>query len=280
MNKNKLLQKIWHAVCWAGEHTLGHIVSYPLVAGVFLILAWAADEISGLKVAHYLSTHPARAAASLLALGLFITGLLRGLGYLRIYIRNREILASVGVSGFWAHSKSDEKITNWQACKEKILAGRPKDLRILGVTGWETFGKEGSPLHDIVDNFHGEIRILLIKPRCDAFTIRAKALGLKEKDYEKEIKNTIAYCEQLSAKGKSIIVKLYKQTPIWKMVFTENYMWLQHYKPDDHVDNTPVYTLFANEGETSLYFPLMDVFRKRWDYDDNETVVRPKVNLN
>ncbi len=121
---------------------------------------------------------------------------------------------------------------------------------------------------------------MLIKPRCDAFTIRAKALGLKEKDYEKEIKNTIAYCEQLSAKGKSIIVKLYKQTPIWKMVFTENYMWLQHYKPDDHVDNTPVYTLFANEGETSLYFPLMDVFRKRWDYDDNETVVRPKVNLN
>ena len=262
---------------WTLEHTLGHVVTLPIVMGLGLALSWLLDEFANLRIINYLVTHPARAATTVLLIGLLVTSIYRGLGYLRIYIRNREILASVGVSGFWLHSETDEKQTNWESCKARVLADHPNELRILGATGWETFGKPESPLHNVLQSFRGEIRILLIKPKCSAFKVRAKALGIKERDYEKEIKQSIAFCEELRDKGKSIIVKLYEQTPIWKMIFTEKYMWLQHYKTDEHVDNTPVYTLFANDSETSLYFPLIDVFRKRWDYDNNETVVKPTV---
>lgn len=276
--KKKTSQKIRHALHWTLEHTLGHVITLPIMGVLGLFAGWVLDEIAVLGIISYLSDHPARAAISLLLFGLLVTSLYRGIGYLGIYIRNREILASVGVSGFWLHSDSNDKQTNWESCKAKILADHPNELRILGATGWETFGRPGSPLHDVVQSFRGEIRILLIKPKCNAFKVRARALGVKERDYEREIKNSIALCEQLRDRGKSIVVKLYEQTPIWKMIFTDKYMWLQCYKPDQHVDNTPVYTLFANDSETSLYFPLIDVFRKRWDYDNNETVVRPKVH--
>lgn len=265
-------------LCWIFEHTAGHVVTLPIVTVILSIGLWIVDEIANLRIFSYLISHPIRAVTALLLVGLFITAVYRGYGYLKIYIRNRELLASIGVSGFWAHSKKNDKETNWESCQQKILANHPNEIRILGATGWETFGKPGSPLHDMLLKFRGEIRILLIKPECDAFRVRTRALGINEKDYKKEITDSISFCEKLRDRGISIVVKLYIQPPIWKMIFTENYMWLQHYKPDKHVDDTPVYTLFANQDETSLYFPLMDVFRKRWDYDNNETVVKPGLH--
>ncbi len=260
---------------WFLDALLGHVVTIPavnlLVTAALTLVAWSFGW--GTTLLKYISIHPGRITISLVVLGVVLVVGARLNEVLKTYVRNREIISAVGLNAFWPHTTSGQKASDWKGCQALIEEAPPDNLRILGVTGWDTFGSEKAPLHDLVQNFKGEIRILLIMPGCDAFKMRALALGINETDYEQDVRKTLDVCSALKAKGKSISVKLYKQTPIWKMIFTNNYLWLQYYKPDAHVDNTPVYTFFANKSGTSLYFPLVDVFRKRWERDGNKQVV-------
>lgn len=252
---------------WFFEHLLGHVATWPVIA----LIAGLYGKVSGSNdaVTSYIAHHPVRTSVALILLGLVSALGYRAWKIVREYVRLREIVNQAGLSGYWAHSTPDEKAADWTSCANEIGNSQTNDLRILGATGWETFGSPQSPLHKTLKDFHGEIKILLISPDCDTFKERARALHINEADYAQEIQDSIAYCAQLKKLGKSITVKQYKQTPIWKMIFTNNYLWLQYYHPSKHVDNTPVYTFFSNKSHTSLYHPLIDVFRKRWDRDKN-----------
>lgn len=260
-----LLRRFFH---WFFEHLLGHAVTLPAIGLFTFIVGKTVD----LQLSTYIATHPLRIASSLLALGLVSAGGTRVYLAGRRYVQLREIATSAGLNGFWPHSKDDEKIKNWNGCLQQIEKDKADDLRVLGVTGWATFGSPTSPLHNAFISCQGEIRVLLIKPGCSAFKERALALHINEIEYAKEIQDSLEFCKQLKRQGKSISVKLYEQTPIWKMVFTNNYLWLQYYQPDQHVDNTPVYTFFSNKERTSLYHPIVNVFRKRWHRDNNGLV--------
>jgi len=47
------------------------------------------------------------------------------------------------------------------------------------------------------------------------------------------------------------------------MIFTDSYMWLQHYSKNNHVDENPVYSFYKNDNGTSIFLPLTEVFQKR-----------------
>lgn len=263
---------------WFVNHLFGHLITLPVVSFCLFLVAkipeWL-EIIDKPRLISYIESHPIRVVFTVLLLSFIILFIGRGYRFLITAIRNREILLTVGVSGFWNHSNDVQKKENWEFCQQRILSNETRQLRILGATGWDTFGKREAPLHDLVENFTGEIKILLLKPESKAASARARSVGVSPDDYNKEINDTIYFCNQLKARGRPITVKFYDQSPIWKMIFTEKYMWLQYYKQDKHVDETPVYMLFANDSKTSLYFPLLNVFVKKWDYDNNKTVVEP-----
>lgn len=275
------MKRIRKIISWIINHTLGHLVTYPIIGVIFLFFTEIATQLNFIEepaIINYFKLHPARAFITLLIFGFIVIVFIRGYHFLKTAFRNREILLTVGVSGFWSHSNNDQKQANWDYCQKRISSDGARQLRILGATGWETFGKKEAPLHDLVDKFTGEIKILLLKPGSDAVSARALSIGVNPDDYNKEINDTIYFCKQLKARGKPITVKVYDQSPIWKTIFTENYMWLQCYKQNEHVDDTPVYMLFANKNNTSLYYPLLNVFLKKWNYDKNQTVVEPGSN--
>jgi len=112
------------------------------------------------------------------------------------------------------------------------------------------------------------VYILLLKPKSRGFEKRVTDLAKNENRYKEEIRDSITYCRDLvDTHKKSIEVKLYEDEPIWKMIFSDRYLWLQYYDPADDVDKTPVYTLQTRDSSTasSLYYPLVRVFQRRWN---------------
>ncbi|MGB2580288.1 MAG: hypothetical protein WBC83_01170 [Minisyncoccia bacterium] len=177
------------------------------------------------------------------------------------------MLEGIGLRKFSPHCDQADKKKDWDNCVKEISSSAPHSLHILGATGWRTFGSPQSPLHDLLISFQGVIRILLIKPGSDGFKRRTVDLKHHEEEYKREILNTIEFCKELKEKHhKNIEVRLYTEEPIWKMILTEQYLWLQYYDPSSPVEDTPVYTLQTREPPTlsSLYYPLTRVFEKRW----------------
>jgi len=192
------------------------------------------------------------------------------------YVRRDLMLRQIGLISFSPHAEY-ERAANWKACSDKIADELPNKIQILGATGWDTFGGGGSPFYSALESFQGELEILLMNPARSenpAMVARAKSLGERDENYIRSIMQTIGRCRELKNGGRRIRVKLYKQVPIWKMIVIHKYLWLQYYRPGVHVDSTPVYGVYADKDRHSLYWPLTQVFAKRWESDGN-----PEIDL-
>lgn len=195
-----------------------------------------------------------------------------------------SLVQKVGLRSFSTHSERKEKTTNWDACKKDITASMSAQLNILGSGGYETFSASDAPLYELVTTFQGELRILLLDPLSPAFRQRCANVNVSESVYCDWIYKSIELCQRLkSTKNQAVEIRLYSDYPIWKMIFTTEYMWLQWYQNTD-VDNTPVYCFqtIKDEQKTSLYYPLTSVFLRRWEGGtriDLNTWVRPSSAL-
>lgn len=236
----------------------------------------------------YIQTHPARISVAAMAIALFspaIKVLISSLGkrvvglFSHREIEEREELSeadqlvrAVGISGFYSHATKAEKKRDWKACVEKIKSHRAKDLRIMGATGWNTFGAPESPLYKLLEQFNGEIKVLLMTPdpALPALIQRAKETQQNPAGYASEITRSVERLKALRGRGKNISLKFYTQMPVWKMLISNDYMWLQHYRSSKNVEETPVYVFFSDGDEgTSLFHALYSVWLKRWEFDQN-----------
>jgi hypothetical protein len=223
------------------------------------------------QVLDFLDNHPYIVISTALALGIISSILFRLLRSIRRCAERGKMISLVGLHSFMNHSDSSERKLDWSICVDRINSNS-SDLRILGATGWNTFGANDSPLHDVLNDFQGEIKILLMSPDCPYLSERATSVHMTEDNYKKEIQNSIEHCRELKNKNINIHVKFYTQYPIWKMVITGHFLWLQYYRLGSHVEETPVYGFYNNANHTSLFDPLFDVFRKRWELDSNYEV--------
>lgn len=255
----------WHLYVWPAFGLLGWLLKsyvWPLILHLF-------GQESG-PIGEYAATHPLRFVAFLLTLVLI--GVLVKVWLLinPILLREKryaQMLAGAGLREFGLHDTEARRELDWGRCVDEIESTRPSRLCILGATGWETFGSPQSPIHEVVKQFDGPIQILLIKPQSGGFLKRTSELNRNPVNYAKEIRDSVAYCRELvSHYKKQIEVRLYEDEPIWKMIFSDRYLWLQYYDPKKDVDQTPVYTFQtrAHESDSSLYYPLYRVFQKRW----------------
>ncbi len=190
---------------------------------------------------------------------------------LAVVLRQKHTLAQFGVRLFSKHDSKDSKKKDWSMLRSDLTdaSNEKSPLWLLGATGKETFSGAASPLYDEVRNYEGEIKVLLIRPESFAFKSRCRNLKVSADTYLEEILDSIDYCKDLAVKGKSITVKLYDQHPIWKMVMTTRVLWVQYYKHNTHVDNTPMYSFEYRKEGSSLFDGFRTVFTKRWSHDNS-----------
>jgi len=179
------------------------------------------------------------------------------------YLKLKYLIEGIGVKGFYLHKVPQEKQQDWEALAGGLKKGAIKNLYILGLTGWNTFGSPSSSLHSVISQFEGSVNILLLNPKSEAFKTRMTEIQANEQTHKAELINTLQSCQLLKKAGVDIKVTLYSQRPIWKMIFTDSYMWLQHYSKNNHVDENPVYSFYKNDNGTSIFLPLTEVFQKR-----------------
>lgn len=190
-----------------------------------------------------------------------------------------EILRRTGMRTFRPHATDAERQADWLKCRAEIIT--EGSLNVLGAGGYETFGSGGA-LAGFLEEYQGSTRLLLIDPRCENFRTRCRDIEIPEERYARWIYDTIEEARNLFVnKGRSIEIRLYEDMPIWKMIFTENFMWLQHYAPGKAVELTPVYEFQTTKDQrTSLYYPLARVFDRRWRISkpvDLKAWVRPSL---
>lgn len=241
----------------------------------FIAVQKKQNENVFLALKYYVIQHPIRAltVSSIFLLLIFSISIsVLAYKYARMYAKRQQTLLAIGFHDFHPHETLDEKTRDWDDLIERLNSNRSTYVYIMAVTGEHTLGRKTSPLFNFINAFEGELRILLIKPFCKAFCERAHALQISHERYVKEIEETIDVCRELKAAGRNVSVKLYEQKPIWKMILTEQYLWLQYYSPSKNVEKTPVYSFFGNTAKTSLYYPLADVFVKRWAHDNNDEI--------
>lgn len=150
-------------------------------------------------------------------------------------------------------------------------------LGVLAATGWDTFGREGTPLHEAVRTCR-EIRVVLLDPLSKAVEIRSKALGIDAEDYRKDIHRSIEYLRTIKKKGTSdgtrlhgIRLKAYKFLPFWHFVILDNWVRVQQYPDNDYVKNSPYYAFEKGEesekGGGMIFEHVCNEFNRYWDDD-------------
>jgi hypothetical protein len=266
MDKKNKFRELWEEIQLI-------TIAKGIVIWIFTLVPFVYAYVEQINVIDYIYNHPYRVIISILVVtggGIFIS---RAIYAFQKNVQLQAIVEGAGLTGFSLHDGAEEKSHDWAHCEEILSDDQNIKLKILGANGRDTFGKADAPLHKLVGEFKGRIEILLMHPSCEAFKTRTSSLGANHDEYLGHLRETLDFCAYLHTKrNKHITVKLYSQPPIWKMLITNKYMWLQYYSPLKHVENTPVYTFYSDERGTSLFIPLAEVFRKRWQDDGSCTV--------
>ncbi|MFN4166363.1 MAG: hypothetical protein ACK4GK_17450 [Ferrovibrio sp.] len=235
---------------------------------------WALLEVAATFKAslQYVTNHPTESSIYALGFAIAFAGLVftlklsrHAVGFFTEGAQRKGLLSRVGLYGF----RESTTIEDAKADVGHFIANinRPDNriLNILGATGWETFGAKNSPLHEAVKNFSGTIRIILIDPTSRFLCDRAGSVGMKEDSYRKQVEKSIKWLTALKAQGKHVELALYDSIPNWKMIFTARAVWLQHYKANIHVAETPVYLFYSTDDQKGLYHAFYADFERIWD---------------
>ncbi|MDH5229740.1 MAG: hypothetical protein OEY38_06755, partial [Gammaproteobacteria bacterium] len=134
-------------------------------------------------------------------------------------LRKRELSAlatHAGLNIFLSNSGENEDQINIEK-KLATSAANSRTIKILGATGFNTFGNNGSFLFDALQNCTGTISVILLDPseENESAEMRAKALGLDFTDYRKEIVRSVNMLAELKRKGKRVNLYFYKHLPLW-----------------------------------------------------------------
>ena len=200
------------------------------------------------------------AAALLIALALACQKILSVI--YNAYLR-RKLVQLVGLKGYWPDARPDIGHEAWSNLREELGQASPI-LNILGSTGIDTFGKQGSPLWDSVNGFRGEIKIILMSPESEFLGERARSVGMTEGAYREEIKTALEQIKKWQKAGRRVSHRTYDSPPNWKLILTSKLAWVQYYRHQKHVQQTPVYQFYATFGETGLYHVFDDEFARIW----------------
>lgn len=148
--------------------------------------------------------------------------------------------------------------------KESLKCAR---INILGASGWNTFGKENSPLHEALKTCD-EVNVILINPSSEYLVMRAKDVALDTNAYKQEVVDSIEYLKSLRTCGDNperLKLKMYDSYPVFKYIFLGRYVWVQKYPSGGHVRDSPIIAYQRTPSETGVYGHHQYLFSKRWN---------------
>lgn len=179
----------------------------------------------------------------------------------------KALIDAAGLGGRWPHAAIDGSGAPWDDLRTDIAHPTNTVLYILGANGIDTFGREGSPLHEAMQKFQGTIRVILCSPKNTNMIGRAESLGVDPGDYKRAISRSVKWLKELAAQNHAIEGRYYSGIPNWKMIITSQALWLQYYKPGgSHIERTPVYRFdAAGDDGMALYHLFHMEFDRIWN---------------
>jgi hypothetical protein len=177
----------------------------------------------------------------------------------------RALAVQAGLGGRWPHAKPDDPGgAPWKDLCAEISRHDNRTLLILGANGVETFGRQGSPLYEVMQTFLGQTRVILIDPNSTQAAGRAAALSQNTGEYRRAIGVSTKRLRDLRHQQHSIEGRYYDGLPNWKMIITSRTAWVQYYIPGQHVAETPVWRFDSTEEGSGLFNLFAMEFERIW----------------
>lgn len=179
---------------------------------------------------------------------------------------SRSLISQSGIKARYPHAKTTDDGAPWGALREEILQPENKFVHILGANGIDTFGKQGSPLFETLQDFRGTTRVILCAPSSAQMNGRARAVGVPTTEYTKAIKISKRRLSELRKAQLSVEGRFYTGQPNWKLILTSTSAWIQYYIPGGpHVDQTAVWILSVTTNTDGLYHLFHMEFERIWE---------------
>jgi hypothetical protein len=177
----------------------------------------------------------------------------------------RVLAVQAGIGGRWPHAKPDDPGgAPWNDLCAEIKRHDNRTLLILGANGVETFGRQGSPLYDVMQHFLGQTRVILIDPESEQAAGRAAAVHQSINEYKKAIAVSAKRLRELRHQHHAIEARYYDGLPNWKMIITSRTAWIQYHIPGQHVAETPTWRFDSTEEGSGLYTLFALEFERVW----------------
>ena len=198
-------------------------------------------------------------------LTLFIL-LVRSTRALRSSSISRALAIQAGIAGRWPHALINEPAgAPWHELCAAIHRGDNHLLYILGANGIDTFGDQNSPLYEVMQGSHVEMKIVLIDPGSPELDGRSRAVGIDPAEYRRAIRTSERRLRELKKQHHSIDGRFYNGQPNWKLIITTTTVWVQYYIPGgQHVNETPVWRFDATPEGDGLYHLFRMEFDRIW----------------
>lgn len=125
-------------------------------------------------------------------------------------------------------------------------------MYLICATGYDTFGRPGTPLYDSLKMCR-TVKILLLRPSSPAVDKRAKDLGINPGEYKRTLINSIEYLKNIRRETNAIELRAYDSYPLWKILCMDKYICVQQYEIEKHVQDVTHYALIRpTVGQSAL----------------------------
>lgn len=181
-----------------------------------------------------------------------------------------------------AHAESFR--TKKRLKKFKEDQGTAKDVLLIGSTGWNTFVNPEGDMHQVIQNCR-EAKIMLLNPFGEGVSVRAKSIpdpDVTPEVFKEQIIKSIDYLKSLKSLQKNIRLKLYEETPLFKLTVLGDYIFMKYYHTGLNVREMPEYIFRHSANQSSLFHPLYQYFLSKWrdpnipeyDFNSDELIYR------
>ncbi len=145
-----------------------------------------------------------------------------------------------------------------------------KDIMVIDSTGFHTMVDSKGDLHHVIQNCR-EGKIMLLNPfsqRTNARTRSLPAPSVTPERFREQIRKGILFLKDLKAAKKNIKLKLYDESPLFRLAILDDHIWIQHYHIGLDIKVMPEYVFKHDQNLGSLYNPFYQYFLIKWNHPD------------
>ena len=216
----------------------------------------------------------------------FVFILIFSLLRLRIIFKKVRLAKKSGICYHRPNNCSADRLKIEQTIKYEIE--NSVNIKILGATGYNTFGRKDSFLHDAINSTNvAEITVLLLDPYKDnpGIVERVRQLndGTTIEHYIQEINKSVVALRELEKAGKNVRLYFYRKLPEWKLFIIPSKLWVGKYRPGTHIADSEIFGFSISQDQNNrnfynYYLEIFDNFTKKIEKSRGRTDLKNAVS--